>query len=68
VRSAAVEELARDAALTVEPAGLADAMLRLDGDERLRAELAAAGRGRAAEFTWRRSAEAHIRAYTLALR
>jgi glycosyltransferase involved in cell wall biosynthesis len=68
VRNAAVEELTGSAALVVDEASLADSMLRLDGDDRLRAALAAAGAERAAEYSWERSAEAHIEAYTLALR
>jgi glycosyltransferase involved in cell wall biosynthesis len=66
VRNAAIEELARDAALIVEGSELTDAMQRLERDEELRRTLASAGRRRAGEFSWRRSARAHIEAYTLA--
>ena len=65
-RNAAVEELTGDAALIVDEPGLADAMLQIDRDEGLRATMSEAGRSRAAEFTWQRSARAHIEAYTLA--
>jgi glycosyltransferase involved in cell wall biosynthesis len=66
VRNAAIEELAGDAALIVEPDGLAEAMLRVERDAALRDALSSAGLERAAAFTWQRSARAHIRAYTLA--
>jgi glycosyltransferase involved in cell wall biosynthesis len=67
VRNAAIEELTDGAALIVEePAGLADAMLRIEHDPALRERLSAAGLERAAAFTWQRSARAHIEAYTLA--
>jgi glycosyltransferase involved in cell wall biosynthesis len=65
-RNAAVEELAGDAALIVEERELPDAMLRVDRDEELRARLGAAGVERAAQYSWQRSAIAHIQAYTLA--
>jgi glycosyltransferase involved in cell wall biosynthesis len=67
VRNAAIEELAAEAALLVDDFALPEAMQRIDRDERLRAMMAIAGRRRAAEFSWQRSAEAHIRAYTLAI-
>ena len=66
VRNAAIEEVAGDAALLTETAGLAGAMLRVDADATLRRQLAAAGRERAAAFSWQRSARAHKTAYTLA--
>ena len=65
-RNAAIEELTGDAALVVDPPGLADAMMRVDEQDALRAKLAAAGQERAAAFTWQASARAHIEAYTLA--
>jgi alpha-1,3-rhamnosyl/mannosyltransferase len=40
----------------------------LAGDAALGRDLSRLGRERAAEFSWERSARAHIRAYTLALR
>jgi glycosyltransferase involved in cell wall biosynthesis len=42
-------------------------MQRIERDERLREMMGEAGRRRAAQFTWQRSAKAHIEAYTLAL-
>jgi len=68
VRNAAIEELAAEAAEIVESDALADAMLRLDKDDSLRRSMAEAGRRRAERFTWQRSADAHIEAYTLAAR
>jgi len=46
---------------------LADALDAVLGDGARRERLAAAGRARAADFTWAASAEAHARAYTAAL-
>ena len=66
VRNAAIEELAGDAAVLTDDRDLADAMLRLERDERLQEKLTAAGRERAAAFSWQRSAKAHVEAYTLA--
>ena len=65
-RNAAIEELAGEAALIVDESDLAEAMERVEHDEALRRALAEAGSRRAAEFSWRRSAKAHIEAYTLA--
>jgi glycosyltransferase involved in cell wall biosynthesis len=65
-RNAAIEELTADAALIVDAWALAEAMQRVERDERLQDTMAAAGRRRAADFSWQRSAQAHIRAYTLA--
>lgn len=67
-RNAAVEELAEDAALLVPEYELAEAMLRIDRDDRLREFMGRAGLERASHFSWAKSAEAHIRAYTLARR
>jgi len=50
-----------------DPAQMATALERLVGDERLRAELAEAGRARAARFSWQRTAERHLDAYRLAV-
>jgi glycosyltransferase involved in cell wall biosynthesis len=50
-----------DAAVRVAPGdadALADAMLQIAGDDALRARLGAAARGRAAAYTWERSAKA----------
>ena len=68
VRTAAAEEVCGDAALLVDPAGLAEAMRRLEDDPALRERLAGAGRERAAAFSWSRSAELHEQAYRLAAR
>lgn len=62
-------EVAGDAALLVDPddvAALRDTLLRVLDDGDLRARLAAAGRSRAAAFTWEASARAHLTAYRLA--
>lgn len=59
-----VPEVAGDAALLVPPgdaAAMAAAVRRVRTDASLRARLAAAGRARAAEFTWERSAAATVR-------
>jgi glycosyltransferase involved in cell wall biosynthesis len=64
-------EVAGDAALLFEPSdvtAIRDAIERLLGDERLRERLRAAGRARAATFTWERTAELTIGAYERALR
>ncbi|MDP1846253.1 MAG: glycosyltransferase family 1 protein [Solirubrobacteraceae bacterium] len=47
--------------------GLAHALARVAADPALRSVLAAAGRERAAGFSWRTSARAHIEAYSLSL-
>jgi glycosyltransferase involved in cell wall biosynthesis len=62
----ALPEVAGDAALLVDPddvAGLADALGRVTGDASLRDRLVAAGRARAAGFTWERAATATVDAY-----
>jgi glycosyltransferase involved in cell wall biosynthesis len=54
-------EVAGDAALLVDPldrAAIAAGLVRLAGDAALRERLTAAGRGRAAGFTWRATAAA----------
>jgi glycosyltransferase involved in cell wall biosynthesis len=59
-------EVAGDAALLfdpAEPAQIAAAVQRLVGDPELAARLRAAGRARAAMFTWRHSAELTLAAY-----
>ncbi|HEX6714608.1 MAG TPA: glycosyltransferase family 1 protein [Thermoleophilaceae bacterium] len=65
-RNAAIEELAGEAALIVDDWALAEAMQRVERDERLQQMMGAAGRHRAAAFSWQRSAKAHVKAYTLA--
>ena len=65
-RVAGIAELCGDAALLVDvrdPAALADAMRRVAQDAGLRADLSARGAARAAEFSWERSARAHLAAY-----
>jgi glycosyltransferase involved in cell wall biosynthesis len=60
---ASLPEVAGEAALLVDPSDpyrLADAVVRVVADPGERARLAAAGRGRAAAFTWRRTAEAML--------
>jgi glycosyltransferase involved in cell wall biosynthesis len=65
----ALVELTGEAALHVDgrdAGALSEAMLRVAGDASLRARLGANGRARAAEFTWRRCAEAARQAYEVA--
>jgi glycosyltransferase involved in cell wall biosynthesis len=49
-----------------DPATLTPALHALQVDPAERERLSAAGRARAADFSWERSARAHLRAYTLA--
>jgi glycosyltransferase involved in cell wall biosynthesis len=68
--SAAMPEIAGDAAVLVpanDERALADALKRLLDDEALRTNLAAAGRARAASFSWERAATETIAAYRAAL-
>jgi glycosyltransferase involved in cell wall biosynthesis len=67
VRNASSEEICGDAALLVEPAALGEAMACVANDAGLVERLSAAGRARAAQFSWERSAELHERAYRLAI-
>jgi glycosyltransferase involved in cell wall biosynthesis len=63
---ASLPEVAGDAAVLVEPDdvdALADALGRIEGDAALRATLVAAGRARAATFTWARTASETVAAY-----
>jgi glycosyltransferase involved in cell wall biosynthesis len=65
-----VREAVDGAAELVRPGdseALAEALGRLLADRDRRDELAAAGRRRAAEFTWRRTADEVVRAYRVAL-
>lgn len=69
-RSPGLAETCADAVLYVDPHDaerLAAELARMAADPALRAALAAAGRDRAAAFSWRASARAHIEAYTLAM-
>ncbi len=62
-------EVCGDAALLVDPddlQGFAAALRRAWSDESLRAEQIARGHARVREFTWRRTAEATLAAYTRA--
>jgi glycosyltransferase involved in cell wall biosynthesis len=64
-------EVAGDAAVLFDPedvGAIRAAMERLLGDAAERARLAAAGRARAAEFTWERTAALTVAAYERALR
>ncbi|MBW3607535.1 MAG: glycosyltransferase family 4 protein [Actinobacteria bacterium] len=68
-RAPGLAETCGEAPLYVDPhdaEALAHALGRVAGDPALRAALAAAGRERAAAFSWRTSARAHIEAYRLA--
>jgi glycosyltransferase involved in cell wall biosynthesis len=65
-RTSSLGEIAGEAALLVEPldeAGLADALSRVLSDGRLRERLVAAGRRRAAEFSWERTGRETAAAY-----
>lgn len=69
-RAPGLVETAGDAVHLFDPydaGALTTALLRVANDPARRAELAAAGRRRAANFSWQASARAHIEAYTLAL-
>ena len=69
-RSPGLAETCADAALYVDPHDveqLARELARVGRDGGLRSLLSAAGRDRAAAFSWRASARAHIEAYTLAM-
>ena len=68
--AAALPEVAGGAALLVDPRSdenLRDALIRLVSDDRLRAELQAAGPVRARAFTWERCAEQTMLAYRAAV-
>jgi glycosyltransferase involved in cell wall biosynthesis len=68
-RSPGLAETVGDAALLFDPTdadGLALALARVATEPKLRADLARRGLQRAAGFSWRASARAHIAAYTLA--
>jgi glycosyltransferase involved in cell wall biosynthesis len=67
LRSPSSEEVCGEAALLVEAGDLAGALERVSSDAELRARLSAAGRERAASFSWERSAEHHLEAYRLAV-
>lgn len=63
-------EVCADAALLIDPqneAALVQALLRIVRDEKLRANLVDAGRARAAQYTWDRTADATAASYRAAL-
>ena len=65
-RAGATPETLGDAGVLIEPGdvdGFADAMERVASDDALRAELIAAGRARAARFTWARAGAACLELY-----
>ena len=65
-----LRELCEGAALEVDPLdpeSIAAGIDRVVSDERLRARLVTAGFERAKRYTWRRSADDHLRAYRLAV-
>ena len=67
----AIPEVVGDSALTIaagDVALLRERLARVVGDSRLRADLGARGRERAAQFTWERSAAAMMEAIHRALR
>lgn len=64
--SSSLPEVAGDAALLVDPCDeetIAEAMIRLSGDDALRETLHVAGPARAAQFTWQRCAEETMAVY-----
>ncbi len=69
-RAGSLPEVVADAGLLVPPGdrdGLAGALAQVLADGELRARLGAAGRRRAAEFTWRACVDGHVAAYRAAL-
>ena len=65
-RAGALPEVAGDAAVWVDPldqAGWRDALERVVGDDALHAQLSAAGRRQAEQFTWERAAAATAQVY-----
>lgn len=67
----ALPEAAGDAAVLVPPGdagALAEAMRRVSADAALREDLVRRGRGRAAAFTWKRTADLTLEAYRAARR
>ena len=69
-RTAGLAELCADAARYCDPrdpGSIAAGLAELAATPPLREELRRRGTARAAEFSWRRSAEAHLRAYERAV-
>ncbi len=65
-RTSALPEVVGDGAELVDPhdvGALAETILALEGDPARRESLAARGRDRARDFTWKRSAERHLELY-----
>ena len=70
-RAPGVVEICADAAVMIDPRdpdAVADALTQLAQDGELRRDLAERGRRRAAAFSWRRAAQAHLTAYEAAVR
>lgn len=69
VRRGALPEVCADAAVLVEPDGpaIADGLRRVLDDHAMAARLREQGPARAATFSWRKAAEAHLAAYAEAL-
>ncbi len=64
--AASIPEVVGDAALLLDPddtSGWMDAIIRIVNDEALRARMAAAGKSRAAAFTWARTARTTMGVY-----
>jgi glycosyltransferase involved in cell wall biosynthesis len=70
VHAPGVSEICGDAARYAPgaPDSLAEAMIEITGNPGIRRDLTERGRRRAAEFSWSQSAQAHVAAYSLALR
>jgi glycosyltransferase involved in cell wall biosynthesis len=69
-REASLAEVCGEAALELDPrdiSQMAEALGRVVGDERLRAQLREAGFAQAARFSWADAAEAHLGVYRRAL-
>jgi glycosyltransferase involved in cell wall biosynthesis len=67
---ASLPEVCGDAAYYVDPMdaeSIADGLVRLSTDEKLRAVLSERGRMRAASMPWKRSAEEHLKLFTQAI-
>jgi glycosyltransferase involved in cell wall biosynthesis len=66
-RTPPTEEVCGDAALLFDGLSFKEPLERVARDPELRKRLSAAGRERAARFSWEESARRHLTAYTLAL-
>ena len=65
-RTPSAEEVCGDAALLFDDQQFKEPLERIAADPQLRERLSAAGRERAARFSWEKSARRHLAAYTLA--